>query len=85
VRCHRNYKKFDNGFIRSKNKYLLKYIEKKIDRLSKAYLDRVNSSMKEKLCTTNFLHQTNLGLKNSIDKRYVTLTDKEELKEFLID
>lgn len=75
-------KKFDNGFISSKDKYLLEYIEKKIDGPSKAYLDRVNSSMKEKLCTTNFLHQTNLGLKNSIDKRYVTLTDKEELKEF---
>ena len=78
-------KKFNNGFIRSKDKYLLEYIEKKLDRLSKAYLDRVNSSIKEKLCTTNFLHQTNLGLKNGIDKRYAALTDKEELKEFLID
>jgi len=46
-------KKFDNGFIRSKDKYLLgalfeKYIEKKekIDGLSKAYLDRVKSRMK---------------------------------------
>lgn len=65
-------KKFDNGFIRSKDKYLLgalfeKYIEKKekIDGLSKAYLDRVNSSIKEKLCTTNFLHQTNSTLKTA--------------------
>lgn len=62
-------KKFDNGFIRSKDKYLLStlfenYIEKKIDRLSKAYLNRVKSRMK-KLCTTNFLHQTNLALKTA--------------------
>ena len=83
-------KKFDNGFIRSKDKYLLgtlfeNYIEKKIDGLSKAYLDRVNSSIKEKLCTTNFLHQTNLGLKNGIDKRYATLTNEAKIKEFLID
>gem|GEM_PF-5884247 len=58
-------KKFDNGFISSKDKYLLEYIKKKIDGLSKAYLDRVNSSIKEKLCTTNFLHQTNLALKTA--------------------
>lgn len=58
-------KKFDNGFISSKDKYLLEYIEKKIDRLSKAYLNRVKYSMKGKLCTTNFLHQTNSTLKTA--------------------
>ena len=58
-------KKFDNGFIRSKDKYLLEYIEKKLDGPSKAYLNRVKYSMKGKLCTTNFLHQTNLALKKA--------------------